>query len=59
MAEKAAWEFQEGLPEEERFDIVTINPGLVLGPNLNSANFSSGDVIKQFLMKEMPGAPKI
>jgi nucleoside-diphosphate-sugar epimerase len=46
MAEKAAWDFQASLPEEERFEIVTICPGMVLGPNLNKANFTSGDTIK-------------
>lgn len=46
LAEKAAWEFVEKLPEDEKFELVCINPGLVLGPNLNKANFSSGDIIK-------------
>lgn len=57
MAEKAAWDFQASLPEEERFEIVTVNPGLVLGPNLNKAQFSSGDIIKKLMMKELPGVP--
>jgi len=59
MAEKAAWDFQASLPEEERFEIVTINPGFVVGPNLNKAQFSSGDIVKSMMMGEMPGAPKI
>jgi dihydroflavonol-4-reductase len=40
-------------------EIVTINPGLVLGPNLNKAQFSSGDIIKKLMMKELPGLPKM
>jgi len=59
LAEKAAWEFQEKLPEDERFEIVTINPGLILGPTLVSSNFSSGDIIKKFMHREMPGVPKV
>jgi dihydroflavonol-4-reductase len=29
LAEKAAWDYLHGLPEIERFEVVTINPGLV------------------------------
>jgi nucleoside-diphosphate-sugar epimerase len=59
LAEKAAWDFQASLPEDERFEIVTVNPGLVLGPNLNKASFSSGDIIKKLMMKELPGLPQM
>ena len=59
MAEKAAWEFQASLPEDNRMEIVTINPGFVVGPNLNSAQFSSGDIIKKIMQKEMPLLPKL
>jgi hypothetical protein len=58
LAEKAAWEFQKNLPENERFPIVTINPGFILGPNLNEASFTSGDVIKKIVMGEFPGMPR-
>jgi dihydroflavonol-4-reductase len=37
LAEKAAWDFVKNLPNDEKFEVVTINPGLVLGPNLNEA----------------------
>ena len=59
LAERAAWDFQASLPESERFEIVTICPSLVLGPNLNKAQFTSGDVIKKIMMREIPGMPKI
>ena len=32
---------------------------MVFGPNLNKAQFSSGDVIKKLMMREFPGIPKI
>ena len=32
LAERAAWDFQASLPEAERFDIVTLNPALIMGP---------------------------
>lgn len=34
LAERAAWDFVKGLPENEKFDVVTLLPGLVLGPCL-------------------------
>ena len=37
LAEKAAWDFISELPEDEKFELATINPGLVVGPNLNEA----------------------
>ena len=50
LAEKAAWEFQKNLPEGERFDLVSINPGFLIGPNLNKAEFTSGNMIKMMMM---------
>ena len=38
---------------------MTINPGLVFGPNLNKAQFSSGDVVKRIMMNDFPGMPKV
>jgi nucleoside-diphosphate-sugar epimerase len=37
LAELAAWDFIKNLPEDEKFEVATINPGLVIGPNLNEA----------------------
>lgn len=59
LAEKAAWDFIDSLPEEEKFPLVTINPGFIIGPNLNEANFSSGDVFKKILLGEFPGLPYV
>lgn len=42
MAEKAAWKFVKELPEDQKFELVTICPGFVTGPNLNTAQFASG-----------------
>lgn len=47
------------MPEEERFEIVTINPGLVMGPTLIPGNFSSGQILKTLLNGEMPIVPKV
>jgi hypothetical protein len=45
------------LPDDEKFEVATINPGLVIGPNLNEAQFSSGDIVKKIMMNEIPGMP--
>jgi nucleoside-diphosphate-sugar epimerase len=47
LAEKAAWDFIRNLPQHDKFPIVTINPGFILGPNLNEASFTSGEFIKK------------
>ena len=58
MAEKAAWDYLKALPDNEKFELVTICPGLILGPNLNKCNFSSGDIVCNFLLGLMPGLPR-
>lgn len=57
LAEKAAWDYLAKLPENEKFELVTINPGLIIGPNLNSAQFSSGDIINKFMLGDFPAIP--
>ena len=59
LAEKAAWDFIDALPDGEKFELVTINPGLVFGPNLNEAQFESGDLIKKLMLKQMFAIPNI
>jgi nucleoside-diphosphate-sugar epimerase len=59
MAEKAAWEFINALPEHEKFELVTINPSLILGPNFVVGDFTSGEVIKKILSGKIPGMPVI
>lgn len=36
MAEKLIWEFRDKLEEDEKFDVVVINPGLIFGPILSN-----------------------
>lgn len=58
VAEKEAWEIQK---KQSRWDLVTINPGLVLGPSLTRASASTSLVfIKQLANGTMfPGAPDL
>lgn len=59
LAEKAAWEFVHSLPEGEKFEVVTINPVLIMGPSLVDSDFSSGQIIKKVMDAAYPGMPKI
>jgi nucleoside-diphosphate-sugar epimerase len=42
LAEKAAWDFLESLPEDEKFEIATICPTYVTGPSMIGGDFGSG-----------------
>jgi dihydroflavonol-4-reductase len=59
LAEKAAWDYLNGLPESEKFELVIINPVLILGPSLITGDFSSGQIITKLLSGKLPGMPKI
>ena len=59
LAEKAAWDYMHGLPESERFELVIINPSLILGPSLITGDFSSGQIVMKLLSGKFPGMPKI
>lgn len=45
LAEKAAWDFVDSLPESEKFELATINPSFILGPSFIKCGFSSGEAI--------------
>lgn len=59
LAEKAAWEFLEKLPEEERFELATINPALILGPSFVKGDFSSAEAITKIMSGKFPGVPRL
>ena len=54
LAEKAAWDFQESLPEAERFDIVTLNPALIMGPAHQTNEFASGGIVRDMMASSGP-----
>lgn len=59
LAERAAWDLVAKLPAAQRFELVVINPGFVLGPLLNADQGTSGELIRKLLMREMPACPEI
>ena len=59
LAEKAAWEFIEGLEESKKFNLTVINPVAVTGPMLTSDIGSSNDFLLKLISGSMPACPKI
>jgi dihydroflavonol-4-reductase len=59
LAEKAAWEYVANLPDDMKFEVVTVLPGFVTGPNINTSKFSSGDIMRQFVDGSIPMYPSI
>ena len=59
MAERAAWDFVESLPAGSRLELVTMNPGVVLGPSLIPDYSMSAEFVGKLLRKDVPGCPKI
>ncbi|CDW84060.1 nad-dependent epimerase dehydratase [Stylonychia lemnae] len=59
LAEQAAWDFQRDLPDDEKFELVVINPALILGPSLVQSDFTSGVIIQKIMGEKFPGMPKI
>lgn len=57
FAEKAAWEFIH--QDESGLELTTINPGMVLGPVMESDFGTSAIVVKKLLDGAFPGTPKI
>lgn len=59
LAEKAAWEFIKNQPEENKLELVVINPGAVYGPTL-TGNLSgeSMNLFNQMMSGKMSAIPK-
>jgi dihydroflavonol-4-reductase len=55
LAEKAAWDFVAGRGPE----LVTVNPGLVIGPLLHKEEKTSMEAIRLLLARKMPAVPRI
>lgn len=59
LAERAAWDFVGGLPDDQYMELVAINPSLVLGPNLARDYSPSVEVVRKLLAREVPGVPRL
>jgi nucleoside-diphosphate-sugar epimerase len=56
LAEQAAWEFVRGRSEPQ---LVVLNPGLVLGPILDSDYGTSGEIVRKLMRRDLPGCPDV
>lgn len=59
LAEKAAWDFIESLPEEGRLELSVINPGLILGPLPDTNTRTSGVLIQSLMTAAVPGLARM
>ena len=59
IAERAAWDFMEGLGPDDTMELVVVNPGLVLGPLLSSDWGTSGELVKRLIDHDVPAIPDI
>mmetsp|Transcript_32282 Transcript_32282/g.31575 ORF Transcript_32282/g.31575 Transcript_32282/m.31575 type:complete len:127 (+) Transcript_32282:124-504(+) len=58
-AEKVVWDYVKNLPEEEKFEVVTIHPAVCVGPNLIHGDFASSQVITKLMNNLIPGIPSL
>ncbi len=59
IAERAAWDFMATLGSQSALELVSINPGLVLGPLLSSDWGTSGELVKRIIDHAVPAIPDI
>ena len=60
IAEQAAWEFIANQSPDNKIELVSINPGGVMGPALsNDISGASLDIMTQLLTGKMPGIPNL
>lgn len=59
LAERAAWEYLESVPSRERFELVTVLPGAILGPVLDSDYSVSGQIVRALMARDFPGIPDL
>ncbi len=55
LAERAAWEFAA----DRDLELVTINPGMVVGPLLRAQHATSMEAVRQLLARWLPGVPRL
>jgi len=59
ISEQAAWALVDALPEDDRFELVTVLPGAILGPLLDRDCSVSGTIVRALLAREFPGVPDL
>lgn len=59
LAERAAWDLVASLPDDEKFDLVVLNPTLILGPPLHATVSASVEMMVMLLARQTPMIPRL
>ncbi len=59
LAEREAWNFINGKENITKLEMVAINPPLILGPILNKDFPTSGEMIRVFMLGQVPGVARL
>ncbi len=59
LAERAAWEFINGTENMRKLEMVAINPPIILGPVPNKDFPTSAEVVRTFMLGQVPGVGRI
>lgn len=59
LAERAAWDFINGAENVNKLELVTINPPLIFGPIPNKDFPTSAEMIRTFMLGQVPGVGRI
>jgi dihydroflavonol-4-reductase len=59
VAERAAWDFVEGLPAGTNLELVAINPSYVLGPQLDEHSPPPVRIVTRLMRGDVPGCARI
>ncbi len=59
LAERAAWKFINGAENTNNMELATINPPLILGPIPNKNFRTSVELIRTFMLGQVPGVGRI
>lgn len=58
MTERLAWLYVQEMLYDKRFELVSVNPGIVFGDSLTNNMFESGYLVKQILQAKSMGYPR-
>lgn len=59
LAERAAWEWINSSENKNKMEMVAINPPFVLGPVPNQNYNTSSELIRTFMLRQVPGTARI
>ena len=59
LAERTAWDFINGTENINKLELVTINPSLILGPVPNKNFRTSVELIRTYMLGQVPGVGRI